>query len=180
MTLIETSRLSLQHLTFDDAAFMLEVLNDPAFVEHIGDRGVRTLEQAREYLDNGPIASYREHGFGLYRVELKESGAPVGICGLLKREALDDVDIGYAFLPAWRGRGFAGEAALATLEHARTVLGLGRVVAIVSPANAASIGVLERIGLRAEGMIRVGNASEPSRLFAWQRHGAPTGAAPDE
>lgn len=179
MSIIETTRLSLQQLTVEDDVFMLELLNDAAFIEHIGDRGVRTLEQAREYLSSGPIESYRAHGFGLYRVDLRKSGERVGICGLLKRDTLDDIDIGYAFLPAWRGRGFAHEAALAVLDHARAVLRLDRVVAIVSPANDASIRLLERIGLRAEGMIHVGNASDPSRLFAWQRHGVPVGAAID-
>ncbi|MEO8011914.1 MAG: GNAT family N-acetyltransferase [Dokdonella sp.] len=168
MTVIETERLSLQQLTEADDAFILELLNDAAFVEHIGDRGVRTREQAREYLRNGPIASYRQHGFGLYRVALKRSGERVGICGLLKRDTLVDVDIGYALLPCWRGKGLAREASLAVLGHAQAVIGLKRIIAIVSPANDASIRVLEGIGLRADGMIRVGDATEPARLFAWQ------------
>ncbi len=168
MAIINTGRLSLRQLTLDDDVFMLKLLTDADFIEHIGDRGVRTLEQAGDYLRDGPLASYRAHGFGLYRVDLDESGEPVGICGLLKRDALEDVDLGYALLPAWRGRGFAVEAAQAVLEHARATLALERIVAIVSPANTASITVLERIGMRAEGEIRFSADVEPSRLFAWQ------------
>ena len=121
-------------------------MNDADFMRHVGDRGVRTVEDARAYILDGAVASYERHGFGLYLVETKEDGVPVGICGLVKRDFLDDVDLGFALAPEHRGRGYAREAAEATLEYARTVLGLGRLAAIVSPANTASIRLLEELG----------------------------------
>lgn len=165
---LRTQRLLMRRICIDDAAFMLELLNDADFLEHIGDRGVRTLDQARKYIDNGPVASYAQHGFGLYMVMRDDSGECIGICGLVKRDALVDADIGFAFLPAFRAVGYARESAAAVLGHARVVLGLERVVAIVSPANLASAKLLERIGLRFERMIRLTDDAEQIRLFAWQ------------
>ena len=96
---IETPRLALHRLTTDDADFILELLNEPSFLRYIGDKGVRTREDACQYILAGPMASYDRFGFGLYRVERKDSGEPIGMCGLLKRESLEDVDVGFAFLP---------------------------------------------------------------------------------
>lgn len=138
---------------------MLDLLNDPAFLRFIGDRGVRTIEQARAYLENGAIDSYRRFGFGLYLVEVRDSGAAAGICGLVKRPALDDVDIGFALLPQFRGLGYGLESAEGVLTHARA-LGLRRLVAIVSPANDASIRVLTKLGMRFERRITMGGAEE--------------------
>ena len=162
-----TARLDLHELRADDAAFMLALLNDPAFIEHIGDRGVRTLDDARAYVQAGPVASYAEHGFGLYRVEERATRASVGLCGLLRRPTLDDVDIGFAFLPAFRSRGFAREAAQAVLGHAHAVLGLRRIVAIVAPGNAASARLLEHLGFRFERRLAHGDSGEELQLFAW-------------
>src|SRR5690606_38235364 len=103
LKVLETQRLVLRRLSAADAPFVLELLNDPAWLEHIGDRGVRTLDDARAYLAAGPVAMYAEHGFGLYLVEVREDGAPAGICGLVRRDFLDDVDLGFAFLPRYRG-----------------------------------------------------------------------------
>ena len=122
-------------MTAADAPFILELVNDPDFLRHIGDRGVRTLDDAVAYIANGPLASYARHGFGLYRVSLADTAVPIGIAGILRRESLDDPDIGFAFLPAYRRQGFALEAARAVMDHAQRDLGLGRVVAIVSPDN---------------------------------------------
>src|SRR5690349_5438916 len=133
MTIIATQRLLLREFTTDDAPFILELLNDPAFLRYIGDKKVRTLDDAREYLVNGPIAMYQRHGFGLYRVELNETHTPIGMCGLLKREELPQPDIGFAFLPDYRNKGFAFEAAAAVLQDARERLQLDRVLAIVNP-----------------------------------------------
>ena len=163
-----TARLALRELDGSDASFMLDLLNDPAFIAHIGDRGVRTLEQARAYVAAGPGDSYRRNGFGLWRVEERASGTPTGICGLVRRPALDDVDIGFAFLPTWRGQGHAREAARAVLEDARVRLGLSRVVAIVAPANLASARLLEDIGFGFERDIEFGEKRERLRLFAWE------------
>lgn len=155
MIVAETDRLILRRLSPADAPFMLELLNDPAFLQYIGDRGVRTLEQARDYVLAGPVASYDVHGFGLYLVTLKRDGTPIGMCGLLKREALDGVDVGYALLPAFRAQGYAYESAAAVLAHARDACGLSRILAIVQPTNVDSIRLLERLGLGFERTLRL-------------------------
>ena len=152
MTVLETERLILRHFNLDDAPFVLTLLNEPSFLQYIGDKKVRTLDDARQYITNGPRASYERHGFGLYRVELAGSNTPIGMCGLLKRDELPDPDIGFAFLPDYWNKGFAFEAATAVLTHAREQLKLHRVLAIVNPDNDASIKLLEKLGLRFERM----------------------------
>jgi RimJ/RimL family protein N-acetyltransferase len=163
---IETERLALRRLDLDDAAFILALVNDPDWLRHIGDKNVHSLDDARAYLANGPIGMYATHGFGLYAVERREDGALIGMCGLIKRDTLDDIDIGFAYLPAYRAQGYAREAAAATLAHARDVLGLRRVVAIVSPANHASARLLERVGLKYESPVRTAADRDPIDLFA--------------
>jgi len=156
MNNIETQRLLIRPFIIrEDAQFILELLNEPSFIQNIGDRGVRTLSDAERYLESGPIASYARSGFGLCLVTLKESGESIGMCGLIKREALEDVDIGYAFLPRYWSRGYAVEAALATKAYATNVVGLKRLVAIVDPVNAGSIGVLKKIGMNFERLTRL-------------------------
>jgi len=162
---IETDRLVLRRFEPGDARFVLGLLNEASFIENIGDRGVRSLDDARAYLEQGPLAMYRQHGFGLWCVQRRSDGEAVGMCGLLKRDILPDVDLGYAFLPAYWGQGFAFEAAAATLRHAALCFGLTRVVAVVSPGNSASIRVLEKLGMRLEGTLRM-RATEPEvRLY---------------
>ncbi|HEX8244600.1 MAG TPA: GNAT family N-acetyltransferase [Longimicrobium sp.] len=146
MTVLETERLHLRHFAVEDAAFALRLLNEPSFLQNIGDRGVRTEEDAVRYLLEGPIRSYQQHGHGLNLVALKETGEPIGMCGLLRREQLDAVDLGYAFLPEFWSQGYAAESAAAVLEHGRRTLGITRFLAIVQPGNAGSIRVLERLG----------------------------------
>jgi RimJ/RimL family protein N-acetyltransferase len=165
MKVLETERLSLRLLEADDAAFMLELLNDPSFIRNIGDRGVRTEAQARQYLLDGACASYARHGYGLYLVELKSTGEPIGICGLVKRDYLDDPDIGFAFLPRFWLEGYAYESATAVKAHAFGVLGVPRLLAITSPDNVGSMRVLEKIGLRFERMITPPGREEEIRLF---------------
>lgn len=165
VTVLETERLVLRHLSVSDGEFILELLNQPSFIRYIGDRGVRTVDDARRYILQGPVASYERYGFGLYLVQLKESGVRIGICGLVKRETLRDVDIGFAFLPQYGSRGYAFESASATMAHGREVLGLKRIVAITTSDNDRSIRVLERIGLRFAGMIRLTSDAEELRLF---------------
>ena len=165
MHILDTERLRLREMTLEDAPFILELLNEPGFIRNIADKGVRTLEDARGYLEKGPMASYAKHGFGLFAVDLKASGEPVGICGLVKRDGLDDVDVGYAFLERHWSRGYAVEAAAATVEYGLEKVGLKRVVAITAPDNQGSIRVLERIGLRFEGMIELAQFGGKNRLF---------------
>jgi RimJ/RimL family protein N-acetyltransferase len=162
---LKTPRLVLRHLTEDDAPFILELLNEPGFIDNIGDRGVRDLEGARRYVTEGPGASYQRNGFGLWLTALRDTGEPVGICGLVKREGLEDADIGYAFLERFWGRGYAREAAQAVLDHARQVIGLSKVVAITTPGNAGSIAVLEKIGLKFEGLIKLPGHEDESSYF---------------
>ncbi|HKG15595.1 MAG TPA: GNAT family N-acetyltransferase [Pyrinomonadaceae bacterium] len=162
----ETDRLRLRKLTPDDAEFVIRLLNEPSFIRNIGDRGVRTAEDARSYILNGPVASYEKYGFGLWLVETKDSGEPVGICGLLKRDALDDVDLGYALLPEYWSKGYALESASAVMAYAGDGLGLKRVVAIVDAGNRSSIRLLERMGFKYERMIKLPGDTTELKLFA--------------
>jgi RimJ/RimL family protein N-acetyltransferase len=152
---LETVRLILRRLSAGDAAFILELVNDPGWLRFIGDRGVRTLDDARQYILSGPVDMYERLGFGLYAVELKDGGAAIGMCGLIKRDTLPDIDLGFAFLPRFVGQGYASEAAAGVLAYARRALGLSRVLAITSPDNDRSIRLLERIGFRFQGMLQL-------------------------
>lgn len=162
----ETERLRLDHLTEDDAAFALQLLNETSYIRHIGDKGVRTLEQARTYLANGPMASYACHGFGLNRVALKEGGAVAGMCGLLRRDGMADVEIGYAFLPEFWSQGYAGEAVAAILRAAVCLHGLRRVIAVVNPSNAESRRLLEKLGFQLEGDVTLPGETTAIHQFA--------------
>lgn len=162
---LRTERLILRHLTEDDAPFILKLLNEPGFVDNIGDRGVRDLDGARRYVAEGQGASYRKYGYGLWATVLRETGETIGICGLVKRDGLEDADVGYAFLESAWGKGYAREAAAATLDHARDVIGLPKVVAITKPTNKGSIAVLEKIGMKAAGLIRIPGYDEESAYF---------------
>lgn len=153
MTVLETERLRLREFSTDDAAFILELVNEPAFLQYIGDKQVRSMADARKYLVNDPIASYGRHGFGLYMTEIKDGSTPIGMCGLLKRSTLPDPDIGFAFLQRHWSRGYAAEAALAVLRYGQSHLNLERVVAIADPDNRSSISLLEKIGMQFEKMI---------------------------
>ena len=166
MNVIETERLNLREVSEADAPFVLELLNDPDFLRNIGDRGVRTLPAARRYITERFVEGYRRDGFGFWLVEPKESGAPAGICGLVKREVLPDVDVGYAFLPPFRSKGYAYESASAVLAYARGALGLRRILAVTYPDNAGSIRVLEKLGLKFEQMVRLSPAEPLIKLFA--------------
>jgi RimJ/RimL family protein N-acetyltransferase len=157
MTVLETDRLTLRRLNLDDAAFILELVNEPAWLEFIGDKNVHSLDDARNYILNGPMEMYERLGFGLYLVELKQ-GSAIGICGLINRPTLDDVDIGFALLSRFSGQGYALEAAKAVMNYGKNVLQLGRIVAITKPANEKSIRLLTKLGLKFEKKIRLGPA----------------------
>ena len=168
MTVLETERLRLRKLSADsdgDAAFIMRLLNEPSFLRNIGDKGVRDLEGARRYITEGPAASYERHGFGLYLVELKGTGEPAGICGLVRREELDGPDIGYALAPEFWSKGYASEAAASVLEFARETLGLRRLAAVVNPDNLASIRLLERLGFRSQRTVTLSKGGAEVRLF---------------
>jgi RimJ/RimL family protein N-acetyltransferase len=165
MTILETERLVLRRLTIDDAEFILELLNDPSFLRYIGDKGVRNTDDAVRYIQTGPLASYEQFGFGLYLIELKTTGVPMGMCGLLKRDTLPDVDVGFALMPEFWSQGYAFEAAASVMTYGREVLGLRRIVAITNPDNQASISLLQKIGLRFERMIKLSEDQSEVRLF---------------
>jgi RimJ/RimL family protein N-acetyltransferase len=152
---VTTERLELRWLTLDDTPLMLAIWNDPAFVRHVADRGIRTLEQARAAVEAGPLRLYAEHGYGPFCVRRRADGVDMGICGLFRRDVLEDPDIGFAILPDFCGMGYGFEAATAVLDHARDALALSCVTAIVSPGNDASIGLLEKLGMRYERPIRM-------------------------
>ncbi len=163
-----TARLSLDWLTLGDAEFILKLVNDPQWLAFIGDKSVRTIEDARNYLRTGPLDMYDRLGFGLYRVSRRalapQEEQPIGICGLVRRAGLDDVDLGFAFLPAGRGRGYALEAAQAALAHGFEDHGLRRIVAITLPHNRSACHLLDRLGMVPQGAVRV-PADGPDKLL---------------
>jgi len=161
----ETERLRLRHVDAQDAAFVLELVNEPSWLRFVGDRGVHNLDDARAFIDNGPRKMYAQHGFGLFVVERKTDAVPMGLCGLIRRDTLPDVDIGFAFLPRFWGQGYAYEAAAATLMYARDVQRLDRVVAIAKPDNESSDKLLRRIGLQLEGTIRLAGSDEDLNYY---------------
>ena len=165
MKVLETDRLLLRHLSEADAPFMLELMNEPDFHRFVGDRGVRTTEDAAAYLAEKILPSYDRFGFGFYLVELKSTGAAIGICGLIKRDMLEWVDVGFSFLETHRGKGYAFEAATAVMEYGRTQFGLLRIIGVTAPDNQISIRLLEKLGLRFEKRIHLPNYGEESLLF---------------
>lgn len=164
MTLLTTERLVLRELDSDDAPFILELLNEDGFLHYIGDKGVRDLDDARAYIAQGPVASYECNGFGLYASCLAD-GTAIGICGFVKRDTLADPDLGFAFLSRYGSRGYAAESARAVMEFGRRQLKLARILAITSPDNERSIAVLEKVGLRFDGLISLGEGAAPVKLF---------------
>ena len=165
MTIIETDRLLLRQITIDDAAFMLDLLNQPSFIQFIGDRGVRTLDDAREFILTRYIAAYERLGFGIYLTVLRESEIAIGICGLVKRDGLDDVDVGYAFLPQYWSKGYASESVSAVLAYARNTLGIRRVLGITTPDNDGSIRVLKKAGFTFGRMVTLPGGETELKLF---------------
>jgi RimJ/RimL family protein N-acetyltransferase len=173
MSIIRTPRLLLRELNSEDAPFILELLNEPDFLRFIGDKGVKTLQDARDYIRKGPVASYARNGFGLYAT-CRRDGTPLGICGLVKREGLNDPDLGFAFLERHRSLGYALESSRAVLEHGRELLHLKRILAITTPDNQRSIALLEKIGFKFERMTRLSEGAEELKLFG----SAPRGDTP--
>ena len=162
---LSTERLLLRKIDTSDASFILRLLNEPSFIQFIGDKGVRSLDDARQYILNGPVKSYQKHGFGLYLVTLESDNTPMGMCGLLKRETLQDVDIGFAFLPEFWNKGYALEAAAAVMIYGKDVLKLPRIVAITNKDNHASAKLLNKIGLRFDRFIAHEGDRDETRLF---------------
>lgn len=165
MNIISTPRLLIRHISTDDAEFICLLLNEPDFIRFIGDRGVRNQTDARRYIINGPQKSYVTQGFGLWLICLAHSGKPIGMAGLIKREGLDNIDIGYGFLQVYRGQGYAFEATQAIMTYAKNDLQQDKVLAIVSPDNVASIHLLKKLGLRYQQLIRLPGEQQDCQLF---------------
>jgi len=165
MNILETPRLILRNANADDAPFMLDLLNQPSFIRFIGDRGIRSLDGAREYIETRLVKSYKDNGFGLYITLLKEENLPIGLCGLVKRDGLDDIDIGFAFLAQHESKGYGFESASAVMEYSKNTLGLKRIAGITTPDNEKSIGLLEKLGLKFEKMIKLPNDTEELKFF---------------
>jgi RimJ/RimL family protein N-acetyltransferase len=161
-----TNRLVIRRMSIDDAGFMLTLLNEPSWLRFIGDRGVRTIEEAKSYIQNGPVQMYASHGYGFCIVESKESACPMGICGLAKRNYLASPDIGFAFLPQHWGHGYAYESTIAVLNYAMNELGLKRLLATTRIDNVASQRVLEKLGFRFDQLIRHPDGDRDLKLYS--------------
>jgi len=161
----ETARLRITPFTLDDAPFILRLLNEPSFIQAISDKGVRTLDDACNYLRTGPMASHARHGFALSRVARKDSGEVIGMCGLIRRDGLTEVDVGYALLPEHAGQGFATEAVRAVVDNGACQFALPRVIGVVNPDNIASQRVLEQAGFAREGSVTLPGESTPIFQF---------------
>lgn len=167
--LLITPRLALRHLSDADATFLVAILNDAEFLQFIGDRGVRSAADAVAYLHNGTLQSYATHGYGMYCVERKNDGVAIGLCGLVRRDWLDGIDLGFAFLPAFRRQGYAMEATTATVQHAFNDVGLERLLAIVQPENRGSIALLDKLGMTLTGHVRPPGGEDELCLYELRR-----------
>lgn len=168
---LATKRLILRWLTPDDVDLLLAVWNDPAFIRHVGDRGIRTRHDAAIALADGPLRLYEKYGYGPFRVALRNADTPIGICGLFRRDFLDRPDIGFALLPDFGSQGYGLEAARAVVNYARDQLQLPRLAAIVSPGNARSIALIGKLGLDFEKMIHMPDEEQDVCLYSveWSR-----------
>lgn len=164
--IVETPRLILRELTVDDAEFVLTLVNEPSFREHIGDKGVRDLDDARRFILEGPWTGQQPDGYGQFLTELKDGGAAIGVCGLLYRKALDITDVGLALLPQYWKCGYGSEAAAAVMDYGRSTLGLDQIVALTSEANSASIRLAEKFGMKFDRMVKMSDDDPGTALFS--------------
>lgn len=165
MIVLKSERLTLREVELEDAPFVLELLNTTGFIANIGDRGVRTEAEARDYIAEHVLGSYRIHGFGMWLVVEASTGVAMGLAGLVKRDGLEIPDVGYAFVPRAWGQGYAQEAAAAVLKHAQDVMSIPKLAAITAPGNHASMAVLRKIGFVNRGMIQLPGHDGNSTYF---------------
>uniref|UniRef100_A0A486XUD1 Acetyltransferase, GNAT family n=1 Tax=Rheinheimera sp. BAL341 TaxID=1708203 RepID=A0A486XUD1_9GAMM len=166
MIVAETSRLRIRHMVAADAAFICQLLNEPSFIQNIADRGVRTELDALHYITQGPVKSYQQHGYGLFLVESSVNAEPLGICGLLFRDFLQETDIGFAFMPQFWGKGYAYEAASAVMRFGYTKLQLKRIVGLTTAGNLTSVKLLNRLGLHFEKMVKMSPSEDYVQLYS--------------
>lgn len=169
MIVLETERLQLSRLSYDDCEFIVELVNEPSFKRYIGDKNVKSHDDARRYLREGPIGNYEQFGYGLFLVNLRDTEIPAGICGLVKREEFDDPDIGFAFLKRHRENGYASESAKAVLEYGFETLKLRRIIALADPDNEPSIRLLEKLGFVNERAVRMPEDDHDINLFSIEK-----------
>jgi ribosomal-protein-alanine N-acetyltransferase len=165
MTVLQTERLVLSRLSYADCEFIVELVNEPSFKRYIGDKKVRSHEDAQEYLRNGPVGSYERHGFGMFLVRDKSDNTPMGMCGLVKREKFDAPDVGFAFLQRFWANGYALESAIAVLEYGKNILQLPRIIAMVDSDNEASIRLVEKLGMTFASMVRMPGESQDINMY---------------
>lgn len=165
MTLIDTDRLSIRYIKVEDFNFIFRLLNDPSWIKYIGDKGIKTEDDAKNYIQTGPLQMYKNFGFGLYLVTLKETAVPIGLCGLIKRPSLENIDLGYAFLPEYTGKGYAFEATKSVLQYGKEQLTIDKIVAITTLDNFSSEKVLLKLGFTFDSLIKEKNEAEQLKLF---------------
>jgi RimJ/RimL family protein N-acetyltransferase len=165
MTFIHTDRLEIRYITGEDFHFIFRLLNEPSWIQYIGDKGIKTEDDAKNYIQTGPLQMYKDFGFGLYLVTLKENAAPIGLCGLIKRPSLENIDLGYAFLPEYTGKGYALEATKAVIHYAKDQLELDKLVAITTIDNSKSENVLLKLGFSFHSLIKENKGSKELKLF---------------
>ncbi|MBV6324830.1 GNAT family N-acetyltransferase [Duganella violaceipulchra] len=170
MKILDTERLTLRTIGVDDAAFYYELVNDPTWLEFIGDKGIRSIEGARDAILEGPCAMQERLGHSLYVMERKSDGVALGLCGLIKRDGLDDVDIGYAIRPAWFGQGYTYEAAVAVVAYARDQLRMKRLLGLTAPANLNSIRLLQKLGLAFVELRNLPPHERPTNIYSIEFH----------
>jgi len=163
--ILETERLILREFNLEDAPFVLNLVNMPSWLAFIGDKNVHSIEDAKQYLTNGALKSYAENGYGLSAIILKDSKLPIGMCGLVKRDSLEDIDIGFALLSEYAGQGYAYEIASATLRHAKKVLGIKKIIAITNANNTSSIKLISKLGLQFEKTVNL-SINDSALLFS--------------
>ena len=168
MIVLETERLILRHATLDDAPFMFQLLNDPSWIKFIGDRNIKTIVDAKNYTEKNIIQSYEKNGFGLFLTELKKDNTPIGLCGLVNRSQIEDIDIGFAFMPNFKGKGYGYESAAAVMEYARKKIGLKKIVAITVKENVHSIALIKKLGLHYEKTFAFDGSSDIVELYVTQ------------
>ena len=166
MIVIETERLDLRRITLEDAEFIHQLYNEPAFRRNIGDKNIKTVEDATKFIENSPLQDYKKQGFSMFLVALRSNNTPIGVCGLLKREYFEEVDLGFAFLEAYWSKGYGREAASSVMEYARTDMGLGKLVGITSAKNTSSIKLLERLKFVYDRTLTLPGYEGDSKLFA--------------
>lgn len=164
--LITTDRLLIRKFNLDDAGFIFILLNSETWIKYIGNRNIKNLEDAKNYIVNSPLYFYQKFGFGPYLVALKDTYEPVGMCSLIKRDTLEEVDLGFAYLDPFIGKGFAYEASKAIIEFSKNTLALKKLVAITLPDNTPSIKLLEKLGFHYQNRIQFPNEKEELMLFS--------------